>query len=98
MFCPRCGQQQLTDSMRFCSRCGFLMEGAMTLLAHDGILPQYQPPEEPKGISPRRKGVKQGAFLVLSGAVLVPMLAVLDKYTDTTRLLDNSEPGGNQHL
>src|SRR5207253_9577352 len=76
MFCPRCGQQQATDSMRFCSRCGFAMEGVMHLLAHGGILPQYQPQGE-KTISPRRKGVKQGASLMLIGAILVPIFGVM---------------------
>src|SRR5216117_1419674 len=79
MFCPRCGQQQATDSMRFCSHCGFSMEGVMHLLAHGGMLPQYQPQGE-KTISPRRKGVKQGALLMLIGAILVPILGVMSGF------------------
>jgi hypothetical protein len=78
MFCPRCGQQQATDSMRFCSRCGFPMEGAMVLLAHGGTLPHYEPP--PGEISPRRRGVKQGALLMLIGAILVPILGVMASF------------------
>lgn len=62
--------------MRFCSRCGFPMEGAMVLLAHGGTLPHYQPPQGEKTVSPRRKGVKQGVLLMLIGAVLVPLLGV----------------------
>ena len=77
MVCPRCGQQQATDSMRFCSHCGFAMEGVMHLLAHGGMLPQYQTPESPKIISARRKGVKQGASLMLIGAILVPIFGVM---------------------
>src|SRR2546425_9304902 len=79
MFCPRCGQQQATDSMRFCSHCGFSMEGVMHLLAAGGMLPQYQPQGE-KTISPRRKGVKQGASLMLIGAILVPTLGVMSAF------------------
>src|SRR6266702_321265 len=79
MFCPRCGQQQATDSMRFCSHCGFSMEGVMHLLARGGMLPQYQPQGE-KTISPRRKGVKQGASLLLIGAILVPVLGVMSGF------------------
>src|SRR5947208_14148744 len=79
MFCPRCGQQQATDSMRFCSRCGFAMEGVMHLLAHGGILPQYKPQCE-KTMSPRREGVKQGASLMLIGAILVPILGVMSGF------------------
>ncbi|HYT49418.1 MAG TPA: zinc ribbon domain-containing protein [Pyrinomonadaceae bacterium] len=80
MFCPRCGQQQATDSMRFCSRCGFSLEGTMHLLAHGGMLPMYQPPVDGKTISPRRKGVKQGALLMLIGAVLVPVFGVMSGF------------------
>ena len=63
--------------MRFCSRCGFPMEGAMFLLAHGGSLPHYQPPQGEKTISPRRKGVKQGVLLMLIGAIIVPALGVM---------------------
>lgn len=66
--------------MRFCSRCGFPMEGAMHLLASGGTLPLYQTPPGEKTISPRRKGVKQGALLMLIGAVLVPLLGVLASF------------------
>lgn len=61
--------------MRFCSRCGFPLEGAMILLAHGGTLPHFEPPSGE--ISPRRKGVKQGALLMLIGAILVPILGVM---------------------
>ena len=80
MYCPRCGQQQATDSMRFCSRCGFPMEGTMHLLANGGLIPQYQHNVEPKGPSPRRRGVKQGALLMLIGAILVPILGVMSGF------------------
>src|SRR5437763_1000374 len=80
MFCPRCGQQQATDTLRFCARCGFPLEGAMHLLAHGGMLPQYQPPTGEKVKSPRRRGVMQGAMLFLLGALLVPLLAVFSSY------------------
>ena len=80
MFCPRCGQQQATDSMRFCSRCGFAMEGTMHVLAHGGILPAYQGPPGEKTISPRRRGVKQGALLMLIGVLLVPILGIMSGF------------------
>lgn len=80
MFCPRCGQQQATDSMRFCSRCGFAMEGTMHILAHGGMLPLYQANEGEKTISPRRKGVKQGALLMLLGAIIVPIFGVMSGF------------------
>jgi hypothetical protein len=63
--------------MRFCSRCGFAMEGVMHLLGHGGMLPHY--PTEPgeTTISPRRKGVKQGVILMLLGVLFVPIFGVM---------------------
>lgn len=40
MYCPRCGQQQISDETKFCSRCGFQMGLVSQLLEHGGILPQ----------------------------------------------------------
>ena len=79
MFCPRCGQQQVSDTLRFCSRCGFPLEGALTLLAHGGLLPQSEPTAERKA-SPRRKGVMQGVLIFLLGILLVPILAVFTSF------------------
>jgi hypothetical protein len=80
MYCPRCGQQQATDAMRFCSRCGFPMEGTMQLLAHGGMLTAYQQPAGEKTATPRRRGVKQGAMLMLLGVLLVPILGVFTSF------------------
>ena len=80
MYCPQCGQQQATDSMRFCARCGFPLEGAMVLLAHGGMLPRYEAAGGETKISARRRGVKQGALLMLIGAVLVPLLGVFSNF------------------
>lgn len=66
--------------MRFCARCGFPLEGAMVLLAHNGLLPRYEAAGGQTTISPRRKGVKQGALLMLIGAVLVPLLGVFASF------------------
>ena len=45
----------------------------MMLLANGGMLPQYLPPVEgEQKISPRKRGVKQGALIFLLGVVLVP--------------------------
>jgi len=56
------------------------MEGAMMLLANRGMLPHYPIPEGDQKISPRKKGVKQGALLFLLGVLLVPILAVFASY------------------
>lgn len=87
MFCPQCGQQQVSDNLRFCSRCGFPVEGVLQLLASGGVLP-YAEPGGPREISPRRRGVRQGAILLLAGVVLVPMLGLINSFTMGPNLLD----------
>lgn len=86
MFCPHCGQQQVTGHVRFCSRCGFPMDGVIQLLSSGGLLPAYRSPDEPVPISPRRKGVKQGGTLLLSGVLIVPILALFSSFINWTFL------------
>ena len=82
MYCPQCGQQQASGMVRFCSRCGFPLDGVIHLLGTGGMLPVYHQSDEPVQISPRRKGVKQGAILLLSGAVIVPILGVIASFSN----------------
>ena len=78
MHCPHCGQQQVSEVVRYCSRCGFPLEGVIQLLNTGGLLPSYSSgPREP---SPRRKGVRQGGILLLLGILVVPMLAILASF------------------
>ena len=86
MFCPQCGQQQVSGVVRFCSRCGFPMDGVIQLLGTGGILPAYRTSDEPVPVSPRRKGVKQGATLLLLGIVLVPILGMFASFAGGTFL------------
>ena len=86
MFCPQCGQQQANGVIRFCSRCGFPLDGVIQLLGTGGMMPVYRAPDEPVAISARRKGVKQGGLLLLSGAVLVPLLGVMASFGNSTFL------------
>jgi len=80
MFCPQCGQQQASGMIRFCSRCGFPLDGVIQLLGNGGMLPVYRSPDEPVPVSPRRRGVKQGGILFLSGVALVPILGLFASY------------------
>jgi len=82
MFCPQCGQQQVNGIIRFCSRCGFPLDGVIQLLSNGGNLPMYRTPDEPMPVSPRKKGVKQGGLLLLSGALIVPILAMFASFSN----------------
>jgi len=76
MYCPQCGQQQVSDITRFCSRCGFPLDGAATILATGGALPLPYPPAYQQ-MSPRSKGIRQGALLMLSTLLIVPLVAII---------------------
>ncbi len=82
MHCPQCGQQQVSASLRFCSRCGFPLEGVLQLLTNGGIVPAFSGPPGTSEMSPRRRGVRQGAILLLAGAVVVPILGVLNSFSN----------------
>lgn len=76
MYCPQCGQQQVSEVTRFCSRCGFPLDGAAAVLASGGALPTgYQPGYQQ--MSPRSKGIRQGALLMLSTLLIVPLVAII---------------------
>lgn len=40
MYCPKCSQQQPSEGMRFCSRCGFTLSGVALVLENNGTIPQ----------------------------------------------------------
>lgn len=77
MFCPRCGQQQVSEEVRFCSRCGFQLGGVAPLLATNGLPLPGLTNGFATGETPRRKGVRQGGKLILFGIFLIPLMLML---------------------
>jgi hypothetical protein len=77
MFCPNCGQRQVSNEARFCPGCGFPLEGVSELLAGGGRL-HWRPPQQPASqeLSPRQKGIRQGAMIMLTVMLAVPLLAI----------------------
>ncbi|MEW6130253.1 MAG: zinc ribbon domain-containing protein [Acidobacteriota bacterium] len=76
MFCPKCGREQAIN-MRFCSGCGFQLEGTSQLLATDGMLPMV-PNVTPQNLpfaekKPKPRGTKIGVILMLISAVISPI-------------------------
>jgi hypothetical protein len=78
MYCPKCNQQQVSDEMRFCSRCGFPLAGVALLLENDGIIPQVNPELDQKSCTSRRRIISESAYLTLVAwaVALVGMLFV----------------------
>ena len=75
MYCPKCSQQQASDEVRFCSRCGFqlgvvkeLLSQAATPAAAEPSLPPT-PPAPSRGL--RSRDVTVGALLMLVVGLVV---------------------------
>ncbi len=79
MYCPKCSQQQASDSVRFCSRCGFQLEVVKELLLTDGALVRPEAETHASHRSARNRGVRQGVMLMLLTALIVPVSALLFK-------------------
>lgn len=78
MHCPQCGQQQVSNETRFCSRCGFLLTGIAEVVANQGLVPASPKTGlTGKADSPRRRGIKQGFFLFLLVFLLAPLAGML---------------------
>ena len=80
MFCPQCGQQQVTGDVRFCSRCGFPLNIVAELLANGGTLAPREEASRAGKLTPRQKGIRQGAMLMLSAMLLVPLVAMISVF------------------
>ena len=78
MYCPQCSQQQSSDEMRFCSRCGFPLDGVTKLVTSGGNLSAL---EETGKLtrSPRRKGIEQGVILIFISILLLPLVGIISQ-------------------
>lgn len=85
MYCPTCGQRQLAENVRFCSSCGFLLTGISEVILNNGEIPgRNNQISEIFQDSPRKKGLKQGAMILLVGMLLiVPLISMLHIMTNT---------------
>ena len=83
MYCPNCGQQQISDEMRFCSRCGLALSELAEWLA-GGRLPlqRREEPQAPAPNSPRRKGMRRAAKLMFFSGVLFFICLVISMAAD----------------
>ena len=63
MHCPSCGQQQVSNDTKFCSRCGMPLGLVSELLVHGGFLPQLAAlDKKKKTIFTKKNGVVFGVF------------------------------------
>ena len=73
MYCPNCGQQQISEEMRFCSRCGLALSGLGEWLA--GGLPVRRS-DEPRPLR-QRKNIRRAAKLMFFSFALFPVFLLI---------------------
>jgi hypothetical protein len=83
MYCPRCSQQQVTDDVSFCSRCGFQLGIVKELLVTDGALAAHATDFKSGFLSPGRKGARLGAKLIFFSLISLPLFFALSVNTDS---------------
>jgi hypothetical protein len=74
MYCPQCGQERISESTSFCSRCGYLLTGTAELFKTGGVLKASDTE------SPRSRGLKQGLFMFLLVFVVAPILGMISVF------------------
>jgi hypothetical protein len=71
MYCPKCSQEQLSDKVRFCVRCGFQLETVKDLLVQSNEPPAVKDESEVqiKFTSQRKQDLLVGATVIYIAAV-----------------------------
>jgi hypothetical protein len=88
MHCPRCGQQQVSEDIKFCSRCGFPLGLVSEILAHGGFLPQLADLHKSKKWLTRNFGLKISLiWFLLLDFILVPLAAITDAPSEIVAFL-----------
>jgi len=77
MYCPNCGQQQISEEMRFCSRCGLALTGLAEWLAGGSMVVKRSDHAEIAAATPRRKNIRRAAKLMFFSGVLFCIFLVI---------------------
>lgn len=87
MYCPKCSQQQVSDEMRFCSRCGFSLTAVRELIASDSALGEQVSEVQAGKPSRSQKGVRKGACMMVASLVLALVVGLLTAVEDVFAVL-----------
>lgn len=74
MHCPKCGNQQTSEEISFCTKCGLAMDDVKELL-----VPERREVKV-KNKNKIDKANRQGLAMMLSGFVLITILAILREF------------------
>ncbi|HQU85655.1 MAG TPA: hypothetical protein PKY59_21145 [Pyrinomonadaceae bacterium] len=79
MHCPNCGQQQVSNEIRFCSRCGFQLGLVAEILANGGTLPQLAALDKNKPRFTKKHGVLLSVFwFMFFVLIMTPFFGIID--------------------
>lgn len=77
MYCPNCGQQQISDEMRYCSRCGLALTGLAEWLTGGRLPLRAADAAQASPDSPRRKNMRRAAKLLFFAGALSPIFLLI---------------------
>jgi hypothetical protein len=83
MFCPKCGQQQVSEEMRFCSRCGLQLGVVTELLASGGSAAGIATGTKSGKRPLANRHARQGAKTMFISGVLLPLAFVFSIIFDS---------------
>jgi hypothetical protein len=79
MFCPRCGQQQVSEETKFCSRCGLPLGVISETVAQGGYLSQLAEVGSKKTIFNKKNGVVFSLFWIMFFLlIMTPVWGMMD--------------------
>ncbi|HEY0080415.1 MAG TPA: hypothetical protein VGB73_17535 [Pyrinomonadaceae bacterium] len=77
MYCPKCSQQQASEEIRFCSRCGFQFDGLKKLFdENQDALVTGEAERRVRREPLHKRDALLGASLMLVGAVAIALLTI----------------------
>ncbi len=76
MHCPKCGQLQVSEDTRYCSRCGFLLTAVAEIIENSG-LPVQTKSDSLKAGWRQNRSFKRGLLIFLLTFLIVPILTIL---------------------
>jgi len=78
MYCPKCGHQQVSDDMRFCSRCGFQLTGVAELLVKNELGPPASGLLEKRAPRVSRRGARLLFFSIVTAPIFLVFSLTFD--------------------
>src|SRR5947209_20415375 len=82
MFCPRCGQQQASEEVRFCSRCGLHLDALAEFVESGGRLASRDASEDLPALTPRQRGTRMGLLILVAGLIFGILAVILTAFKE----------------